>query len=226
MFKVKICGIKRVEDAKLAVEAGADAIGLLVGQTHASADFIAPLTVKNIVTFLSPGVIAVLVTHLTDPTAVADLVAVTGVTAVQLHGEISPDAVASLRRSVPSGLLLKSYHVTDEANLDYGDAYADLVDGFVLDTVNPQTGQIGGTGQTHDWSLSRRIVDRYPQVPVILAGGLHPENVAVAITAVGPFGVDVNSGTKGPDGFKAEGKIRAFVNNARKAFNPDPNPAA
>ena len=226
MFKVKICGIKRVEDAKLAAEAGADAIGLLVGQTHASTDFISPPTARNIVALLPPGVTPVLVTHLTDPAAVADLVAITGVSAVQLHGEIAPTAVASLRRSVPSVLLLKSYHVTDAANLEYGDAYVGLVDGFVLDTVNPQTSQIGGTGQTHDWSLSRRIVERYPQLPVILAGGLHPDHVATASAAVGPFGVDVNSGTKGPDGFKAEGKVRAFVSNACKAFNPNPNPAA
>jgi phosphoribosylanthranilate isomerase len=225
MFKVKICGIRRVADAKLAVEAGADAIGLLVGQTHTSADFIPPLTAKTIVASLPPGTIPVLVTHLTDPDEVAKLVAITGVTAVQLHGEMSPEAVAYLHRFAPSLILLKSFHVTDEANLGYGDAYAGLVRGFVLDTVNPQTGQIGGTGQTHDWSLSRRIVNRYPQIPVILAGGLHPENVAAAIAAVGCFGVDVNSGTKGLDGFKAEEKVRAFVTNARKAFARNP-PAA
>jgi len=218
MFQVKLCGIKRLEDACLAVEAGADALGFLVGQTHTSADFIAPLTAKAIAATLPSGVTGVLVTHLTDPGDVLDLAALTGLPAVQLHGEIWPEDLARLRRAAPDLTFLKSFHVTDEAGLDYGDAFAGLVDGFVLDTANPRTGQIGGTGLTHDWRLSRRIVERYRSVPVILAGGLNPENVAAAIAAVGPFGVDVNSGTKGSDGFKSEAKARAFVANAREAF--------
>ena len=218
MFRVKLCGIKRAEDAALAVEAGADALGFLVGQTHASADFISPLAAKSIAASLPPGVAAVLVTHLTEPDDVLNLVAVTGIQTVQLHGESWPEDVARLRRAAPGLTFLKAIHVTDEASLAYGDAFAGLVNGVVLDTANPATGQIGGTGQTHDWSLSRRLVERHPSVPVILAGGLRPENVAEAIAAVGPFGVDVNSGTKGEDGFKSEGKARAFVANAREAF--------
>ena len=218
MFKVKICGIKRVEDANLAIEAGADALGFLVGQTHTSADFISPLTAKTIAASLPPGATPVLVTHLTDPDDVLNLAALVGMNTVQLHGEIWPEDVARLRRAAPNLTFLKAFHVTDEASLGYGDEFVGLVDGFVLDTVNSRTGQIGGTGQTHDWRLSRRIVERHPSIPVILAGGLHPENVAEAIAAVGAFGVDVNSGTKGPDGFKAEGKVRAFVTNARQAF--------
>jgi len=218
MFQVKICGVKRAEDAGLAVAAGADALGFLVGQTHTSADFIAPLTAKAIAASLPSGVIGVLVTHLTDPGDVLDLAVLTGLTTVQLHGEIWPEDVARLRRAAPDLTFLKSFHVTDEAGLAYGEAFVGLVDGFVLDTANPKTGQIGGTGQTHDWNLSRRIVERYRSVPVILAGGLNPDNVAEAIAAVGPFGVDVNSSTKGTDGFKSEAKARAFVANARGAF--------
>jgi phosphoribosylanthranilate isomerase len=80
------------------------------------------------------------------------------------------------------------------------------VDGFVLDSVNVATDQVGGTGKTHDWSVSREIVTRYPDIPIILAGGLNSENVRSAIEQVRPFGVDVNSGTKAPDGFKDLGK--------------------
>jgi phosphoribosylanthranilate isomerase len=83
------------------------------------------------------------------------------------------------------------------------------VDAFLLDSININTGQVGGTGQTHDWTISREIARRVRR-PVILAGGLNPENVAEAIRLVAPFGVDVNSGTKGADGFKDAEKMRAF----------------
>ena len=79
----------------------------------------------------------------------------------------------------------------------YPEAFAKLVDGFVLDSVNVATDQIGGTGKTHDWSVSREIVMRYAEVPIILAGGLNSENVRSAIESVPPFGVDVNSGDQG-----------------------------
>ncbi len=218
MLNIKICGIKRVLDAELAVAAGADAIGLLVGQTHRSTDFISPEVARSIVASLPGQTLPVLVTHLTDPAAVAQLVALTGVSAVQVHGEMSPAAIRRLRDDMPAVRFIKSFHVTGPGEVEYGAAFEGLVDGFVLDSVNVRTGQIGGTGQTHDWSISRRIVARYPNTPVILAGGLNPENVAAAIAAVGPHGVDVNSGTKGADGFKDPGNLIAFVANARAAF--------
>src|SRR5436190_320781 len=141
---VKICGIRRHEDALLAAELGADAIGLLVGQRHNSPDF------------------------------------------------ISADSVA------------------------YPEVFEKLVDGFVLDTINVATGQVGGTGKMHDWSVSRQIVMRYPEIAIILAGGLNSENVRSAIEYVHPFGVDVNSGTKGSDGFKDARKMREFIRGAKR----------
>jgi len=97
----------------------------------------------------------------------------------------------------------------------YPEAFEKLVDGFVLDSVNMATNQVGGTGKTHDWSVSRQIVMRYPETPIILAGGLNSENVRSAIEEVQPFGVDVNSGTKASDGFKDPRKMEAFIVQAK-----------
>ena len=90
------------------------------------------------------------------------------------------------------------------------------MDGFVLDTINAATDQVGGTGNIHDWSVSREIVARFPDSPMILAGGLNSQNVRAAIELVRPFGVDVNSGTKGPDGFKDAIKLREFIREAKR----------
>jgi phosphoribosylanthranilate isomerase len=123
---------------------------------------------------------------------------------------MAPEAFARVRESAPWVKILKAYHVNGPGCLDDGERFVDRVDAFVLDTFNPATGQVGGTGVTHDWEISRRIAERY-RCPIILSGGLSAENVAAAIEAVHPFGVDANTGTKGEDGFKDPEKMRAFV---------------
>ncbi|MBC8011545.1 MAG: phosphoribosylanthranilate isomerase [Burkholderiales bacterium] len=214
--RVKICGIRRLQDARLAAEAGADAIGLLVGQKHPSGDFIEPETAAAIVALCPPFITPVLVTHVDDPVAVHALARDLGVSTIQIHSDMPPEDVSRLRAlGGPGWKLLKALHVISEASLSAGDAYRELVDGFVLDSINTQTGQVGGTGLRTDQELSRRLVAHLAPLPVILAGGLHPDNVADAIAAVSPFGVDVNSGTKGPDGFKDPARIRAFVRAAK-----------
>jgi phosphoribosylanthranilate isomerase len=91
------------------------------------------------------------------------------------------------------------------------------VDAFITDTYDPATGADGATGMTHDWSLSRALVTRSDR-PVILAGGLTPDNVRAAILAVGPAGVDVHTGVEGPDGRKDAARVRRFVAAARAGF--------
>ena len=217
LIRVKICGIRRLQDARLAAEAGADAIGLLVGQKHPSGDFLEPEAAAAIVALCPPFVTPVLVTHVDDPVAVHALARDIGVSTIQIHSGMSPEGVRILRALAgPGWKLLKALHVVSEASLAAGDAYRDLVDGFVLDSINPQTGQVGGTGLRADSNLSRRMVERLaPFLPVMLAGGLNPDNVADAIAAVSPSGVDVNSGTKGSDGFKDPSRVRAFVRAAK-----------
>jgi len=125
-----------------------------------------------------------------------------------------------LRCRLPNLKIFKSVNIISADSVAYPEAFEKLVDGFVLDSINVATDQVGGTGKTHDWSVSRQIVMRYPKVPIILAGGLNSENVRSAIEHVHPFGVDVNSGTKAPDGFKDRRKMEAFIVEAKRFAKP------
>jgi len=212
---VKICGIRRQEDALIATELGADAIGLLVGQKHNSPDFVSATVARDIFRALPPSVDAVLVTHVEDVDELERLLQESEITTIQLHSEIAPSSVERLRHRLPHLKIFKSVNIISADSVAYPEAFKKLVDGFVLDSINLATSQVGGTGKTHDWSVSRQIVMRYPEVPIILAGGLNSENVRSAIERVRPFGVDVNSGTKAADGFKDPRKIEAFIIQAK-----------
>ena len=214
---VKICGIKRHEDALTAAELGADAVGLLVGQRHNSPDFISAAVARDISRALPPSVEPVLVTHIEDIDELERLLRQSGITTVQLHSEIASSSVERLRGRLPHLKIFKSVHVISADSVAYPEAFRKLADGLVLDSINVATGQLGGTGKTHDWSVSRQIVMRYPEIPIILAGGLNSENVRSAIEYVHPFGVDVNSGTKGSDGFKDARKMREFILEAKRS---------
>ncbi len=216
---VKICGIRRHEDALIAAELGVDAIGLLVGQRHNSPDFISAAVAREISRTLPPSVETVLVTHITEVDEIERLLRQSGITAVQvqLHSEITADSVANLRTRFPDLKVFKSVHVISAESVRYPEGFSKVVDGFVLDTINVATDQVGGTGKTHDWSISRKIVERFPDIPIILAGGLNSKNVRSAIESVHPFGVDVNSGTKGSDGFKDARKMREFIREAKRS---------
>ena len=217
---VKICGIRRQEDALVAAELGADAIGLLVARRHNSPDFISATVARDISRTLPPSVEAVLVTHVEDIDELERLLQQSEITTVQLHSEIAPGSVERLRGRVPYLKVFKSVSVISVDSVAYPEAFEQLVDGFVLDSVDVATDQVGGTGKTHDWSVSRQIVMRYPDIPIILAGGLNSENVRSAIEQVHPFGVDVNSGTKASDGFKDPRKMEAFIVQAKRFAKP------
>ncbi len=218
MTRVKICGIQCLEDALLAVRLGADAIGLLVGQRHTSSDFLTPESARTIAAGLPPFCASVLVTHLNTTDEIAKLVEMVQPTTIQLHGQSSPQVALDLRSCYPHLKLVQAIHMIDEASLQDAKPFEEVVDAILTDSVNQQAGQVGGTGLTHDWSLSRRLVET-SSLPVILAGGLNPDNVAEAIAAVRPFGVDVNSGVKGPDGRKAPDKLEAFVRRAKQSYD-------
>ena len=200
----------------MAAELGADAIGLLVGQKHNSPDFVSATVARDISRALPSWVEAVLVTHIEDIDELERLLQEIGITTVQLHSEIASSSVECLRGRLPYVKIFKSVNVISADSVAYPEAFEKLVDGFVLDSINVATDQVGGTGKTHDWSISRQIVTRYPEIPIILAGGLNSENVRSAIEYVHPFGVDVNSGTKAPNGFKNTGKMQEFIVQAKR----------
>jgi phosphoribosylanthranilate isomerase len=216
MAFVKICGIQSFEEASAALDCGATALGFLVGLTHRAEDGIAEAAARGIVRRLPAGAEAVLVTHLRDPERVAALAASIGARTMQVHDDMTIPDLRRLRALTPGARLLKAVHVTGEDALGRALAYAAVADALVLDSRTAD--RLGGTGKTHDWSISARIVDAVAPLSVYLAGGLRPENVAEAIARVRPAGVDVNSGVEDASGRKDARKMREFVARVRAAL--------
>jgi phosphoribosylanthranilate isomerase len=216
--RVKICGIRSPEEAAVAVVAGADAIGLLVGQVHESPDFIRPETAREICATLGPFVVPVLVTHLTDPDSIVELARQVPAWVIQLHSDLPIEAFRQLRPRLGPRKLLGKVSVEGPHAVARARAIQDLVDALLLDSCDRSTNRVGGTGLVHDWNLSAQIV-RESSVPVILAGGLTPDNVTAAIDLVQPWGVDVNTGVKGEGGRKSADRCRRFVSAAGRALH-------
>ncbi len=212
MAFVKICGIQSFEEGRAALDCGATALGFLVGLTHRAEDGIAEAEARGIVRRLPAGTEAVLVTHLRDPERVADLAASIDARTIQVHDDMAIPDLRRLRALVPGARLLKAVHVTGEDALGRALSYAGAADALVLDSRTAD--RLGGTGLTHDWSVSARIVEAAAPLPVYLAGGLRPENVAEAIARVRPAGVDVNSGVEDESGRKDIQRMRDFVARA------------
>ncbi|CAM2066132.1 N-(5'-phosphoribosyl)anthranilate isomerase [Sulfidibacter corallicola] len=174
----------------------------------------------DIIRNLPPEHRGVVITYLTDPLEISSFLKKMGTRSVQLHAPMAPAALRELRRLRPDLWIIKSLIVRgdDEARLDReATDLGEWVDAFITDTYDPATGATGATGKTHDWSISEALVSRSPR-PVILAGGLNPANVAEAIAAVRPAGVDVHTGVEGCDGRKDRLAVRAFVEATRSAY--------
>ena len=223
MVFVKVCGIQTWEEAGAALACGATALGFLAGLTHRAEDEIGEAAARAIVRRLPAHAAAVLVTHLLDPERVAALAASIGARTVQVHGDMAVADLRRLRALAPRGSrLLKAVHVTGDDALGHALSYAAHADALVLDSRTAD--RLGGTGRTHDWSISARIVDTVAPLPVYLAGGLRPENVAEVVARVRPAGVDVNSGVEDTNGRKDTAKMRAFVARAGAALRADRGP--
>ena len=219
MLFVKVCGIQTWDEADAALGCGASALGFLVGLTHRAEDGIGEAEARAIVRRLPAAAEAVLVTHLLDPERVAGLAASVGARTVQVHGGMTVPDLRRLRALAPGTRLLKAVHVAGEDAVGHAVDYAAVADALVLDTRTAD--RLGGTGRIHDWTVSARAVAAVAPLPVYLAGGLRPENVAEAVARVRPAGVDVNSGVEDADGRKDATKMRAFVARARAALRAD-----
>jgi phosphoribosylanthranilate isomerase len=214
---IKICGLRSYEEARLALDCGATAFGFLVGLSYATADQISPENAAGIIGKLPENADTVIVTHQTDPEKAAALARITGGHTLQVHGDMPPAGVRKLAALAPDLRLIKAVHVSGPESIEAAAAYAGIAHALLLDTRTVD--RLGGTGRTHDWSISARIVAAVP-VPVYLAGGLTPENISDAIERVRPAGVDVNSGVKDSAGEKDAEKVSLFVSRAIGAFAP------
>jgi phosphoribosylanthranilate isomerase len=211
-MRIKVCGIRNLSDALTCIAAGVDALGFLVGITHVAEDKIDPVEARKLIAQLPPFVNTVAVTHLTNPYEICEIVLTTGADTVQLHADIFPENITVLRQLLPRHKLIKCVHVSGREAIETAKLWEPLVDALLLDSRTKE--RLGGTGLVHDWRISREIVEQSKK-PVILAGGLTPENVADAITVVRPYAVDANSGLEDSIGQKDETKVRAFVTRAR-----------
>jgi len=208
---IKVCGIQNANEALGAIEAGANTIGLLLGVPEYVEDKITPEIAKLIAASVPEGIRTVMVTHLLDVNEIADVAEYTGVSAIQVHNDLSTSEMEQLRIKVPELEIIKVIHVMDNTAIEQAKMYEPYSDMILLDTKVKD--RIGGTGQTHDWNISQRIVKEII-IPVILAGGLNPQNINEAILTVKPAGIDANSGLEHCDGSKDFEKIRLFAREA------------
>ncbi len=203
LTKVKICGITRLPDALAAVEAGADALGFMFYE--GSKRNIAPAAAAQIIRALPPFIAKVGVFVNASAEAVRAVVAECGIDTLQFHGEETPEFC---RQFAPLKVV-KAFRIQNAASLQPLPDYA--VDAWLLDSY--VAGQRGGTGERFNWDLA--CAAKELGRPVILAGGLTPENVADAVHQVWPFGVDVSSGVESAPGQKDAELVRSFIRNVR-----------
>jgi phosphoribosylanthranilate isomerase len=209
--RVKICCIASIQEARLAIEAGASALGL-VSEMPSGPGPIAEDLIAEIVAKIPPAIGSFLLTCKQDVAAIIDQQKRLRVNTIQICDRLSPGAHQELRAALPGISLVQVIHVTGPEAVDEATQVAPNVDAILLDSGNQSlpVKVLGGTGRTHDWSLSKQIRDLV-EVPLFLAGGLRPENVGEAIRAVTPFGVDVCSGLRTNGNLNSE-KLTQFMN--------------
>lgn len=174
----------------------------------------------RIIRSMQPPARGVAITYQDDAEEVARFTDYLGASIVQLHGDISPGELKRLGRLRPALRIIKSLVVGErpyEHLVEQVQQTGGLVDAFITDTFNPETGASGATGRTHDWRISRELVHLSPR-PVLLAGGLTPANVREAILSVAPAGVDAHTGLEDASGRKDRAKVLRFVAEAREGF--------
>jgi phosphoribosylanthranilate isomerase len=218
MFRIKICGITNVSDALAAADAGADAIGL--NFFNKSRRFVEAETAQRIAGALPAHVmrVGVFVNH--SPNQIVEIVEQVGLDCIQLHGGEPPEILSQLPAAVP---IIRAWQSSREklqslaVHLAASHLSGRAPDALLLDAA--VQADFGGTGTIADWDAILSYRASFPETPLILAGGLTPENVAAGIAAVQPAAVDVASGVELRPGIKSHAHMLRFIDNARDAFN-------
>jgi phosphoribosylanthranilate isomerase len=218
---IQVAGIVDANEAHMLVGLGIRWLGFPL-RLRVHREDLSEFEAARIIGNLPRDVVAVLITYAFQWKEVLDLCSFVGARAVQLHGEASLEDIRRIKAARPDLVVIKSLIVhpgmrpEDLEQMVMG--LSPYVDALITDTFDPETGACGATGKTHDWKVSRRVVE-ISSKPVILAGGLTPENVAEAVRKVRPFGVDAHTGLEDPSGRKDPAKVAAFVRRARAAFS-------
>ncbi|MBS7610417.1 phosphoribosylanthranilate isomerase [Candidatus Bathyarchaeota archaeon] len=219
-MKIKICGITREEDLKMACSLGADAVGFVVG-VPSSPRSLSLDKAKGLLELVPEPVKRILVTAPGSLEYAVDICESLRPDALQIHGE-KGEEFQSLRGKSLGIPLVRALSIkpgSEREALKEALREARFFDAILLDSF--AAGRFGGTGIVHDWNISRRIRESVYPKPLILAGGLKPENVKEAIEKVMPYAVDVSSGVESKPGVKDPGKVKAFIRNARKVAMED-----
>lgn len=213
--RVKICCISSVEEAKLAIRYGADAVGL-VGKMPNGPGPIEDELIADIAKTIHPPVASFLLTSEQSASSIIDHVKRVNTNTVQVVDELTDGTYDQIKKALPHLRIVQVIHVTGEESIDEALRVHNQVDAILLDSGNPKASikTLGGTGIIHNWAMSRKIVE-ISSVPVFLAGGLHAVNVAEAITTVRPFAVDICSGVRTNGKLDAE-KLNSFMTAVRR----------
>ena len=213
--RIKICCISSVEEAKLAIRTGADALGL-VSEMPSGPGVIKDEQIKRIAAEVPPAVGTFLLTQRTTAVSIAEQVAFCGTNTVQVVNHIQPSEWSRLVQLLPESIRrVQVVHVEGGEALELIEAYAPFVHAFLLDSGRPtaEVPELGGTGRTHDWDVSAQFVQQSPK-PVFLAGGLNASNVQLAISKVKPYGLDLCSSVRADSELSPE-KLSEFMAKAK-----------
>jgi phosphoribosylanthranilate isomerase len=216
---IQIAGVIDATEAEMLQQCGIRYLGFPL-RLPVHREDLSERTAAAIITSLRPPVCGVLITYLAEASAITAFCRKLGARIVQLHGEIDRRELERLKVLDPALTVIKSLvigmHETKALEAMVTDL-SSVVDAFITDTFDPKSGASGATGKTHDWRVSRRLVE-LAERPVILAGGLTPENVKRAIVEVRPAGVDSHTGVEDSTGRKSREKVQQFVLQAHDAF--------
>jgi phosphoribosylanthranilate isomerase len=217
--RTKICCISSIEEAKLAIESGASAIGL-VGKMPSGPGPIPDDLIKEIAMEVPPPIATFLLTSETSANGIIKHHHRTNTNTIQIVDQLSEGTYSQIKAALPSIRIVQVIHVIDENSVNLAIRISGQVDALLLDSGNPnlKIKELGGTGRVHDWTLSRRIRER-SKCPVFLAGGLNPENVGQAIEEVQPFAVDVCSGVR-TNGNLDRQKLTSFIEKVQRRGVP------
>ena len=204
MTKIKICGTTNKHDAILASQLGADMLGFIFYK--GSKRYVEPRTASDIINELPPYILKVGVFVNEDPKKVREIAADAALNALQFHGDETPEYCNAFKDEFK---VIKAFRLKDRKSLDDINKYD--VDYYLLDTYSKDSH--GGTGEAFDWKI---LEDFEFLKPVILSGGITPDNVAKAIKEVAPYGVDVASGVEASPGRKDAELLKRFIHNVRK----------
>jgi len=195
-IKVKICCIQSFEEAKLAIKCGASALGL-VSEMPSGPGVISEDLIVEIAKQVPADISTFLLTSKTNAEQIITQHKKCNTSYLQLVDKVDIDVYKKLRGDLPSVKIVQVIHVTGKESIGEAVSVSDFVDLILLDSGNQKLAvkELGGTGRTHNWSISKEIV-KIVNVPIVLAGGINPLNVFAAINEVKPYGIDLCSGVR------------------------------